>query len=165
MTGAAGRVGRWVVVCAGKVEMRGGSGNWGKFIVGSDGGAMVVGWVLRLGMINVPGEAFVVLVVVLPVVVVVVLIVVGALVPTLREIVPFAGFCAATEPFGCVWGGGVGAPLAFEPCGWWGWPTEPDGCRGGWAGACPRPVTRPVGHPKSTHTSLVLLGRLIHSFT
>lgn len=152
MTGAAGRVGRWVVVCAGKVEMRGGGGSWGKFMVGGGGSAIVVGWVLRLGMISVPGEAFVVLVVVLPVVVVVMLMLVGVFVPALREIVLFAGFCAATEPFGWGWGVGVGALLVLAPRGWWGWPTEPDGCVAGGAGVWPKPVTRPVGHPKSSHT-------------
>lgn len=45
MAGGAGRFGRCVVVCAGKVEIRGGSGNWGKFMVGGGRGATVVGWV------------------------------------------------------------------------------------------------------------------------
>lgn len=165
MAGAAGRVGRCAVFCAGKVEVRGGSGNWGKFMVGGGSGAVVVGWALRLGIISVPGEAFVVVVVALPVVVLVVLILVGAFEPTVGEIVLFAGFCAATGPFGWFWGAGEGAPLALVPCGRWGWPTEPDGCVVSGAGVCPRPDTRPVGHPKSSQTSLVLLGRLIHSFT
>lgn len=100
MVGAEGRVGRCAVVCAGKVEVRGGNGNWGNVMVGGGGGAVVVGWALRLGIIRVPGEAFVVVVVVLPVVVLVVLILVGAFEPTVREIVLFAGFRAATGPFG-----------------------------------------------------------------